>query len=167
MLVTRNITWQRVLPAPPVPAQTNNSWSTEESRSIADDEITPDRDGRGVVYEMVDELNDDLAHLNNFDVTWGFDLDAFLEEHRQQVPAAADAGNGKPETISSSQGGAVNASSALAGRVESETSGSPQGGEVDASPVPAGRAESDLSAGSTSDTDQRNSEDPHRSFREE
>ena len=29
VLLTRNITWQRVLPAPPLPAQTNDSLSTE------------------------------------------------------------------------------------------------------------------------------------------
>ena len=28
----------------------------------------------------MDERNDSLAHSNDLDVTWGFDLDAFLRE---------------------------------------------------------------------------------------
>ena len=75
---------------------------TEEEGSIAHDESTSDRGGGGVVDELVDKLDDDLAHLNNLDVTWGFDLDVFLRERRQQVPAAVDAGDGKAETIGSS-----------------------------------------------------------------
>ena len=38
-----------------------------------------DRGGGGVV----DELDDDLAHLNDLGVTWSFDLDSFLQERRQ------------------------------------------------------------------------------------
>ena len=83
----------------------------------------------------LDELDDDLAYLNNLDVTWGLDLDAFLQERRQQAPAAGDARDGETETIGSFQGGAVGAFSAPVGRAESET------GTVDASSVPAGRAE--------------------------
>ena len=36
-----------------------------------------------MVDKLLDELNDDLAHLNDPDMTWGIDLDAFLQEHRQ------------------------------------------------------------------------------------
>ena len=53
----------------------------------------------------------------------------------------------------------MDASWAPAGRVESETRGSSQGGAVDASSAPTGTAETDLSAASTSDTDKGNSED--------
>ena len=60
----------------------------------------------------------------------------------------------------SSQGGAVDASSAPAGRAETvETIGSSQGG-VDASSVPTGRAETDSGASAASSTDQGNGEDP-------
>ena len=156
-LITRNITWQRVSPEPPVPAQMNDSLSMEEGGSEANDGSTSDQGGRGVV----DELDDGLARLNDLDLTWGFDLDAFLEERAQQAPAAGDAGDGTDETMGSSRGGAVNASSAPVGRVETaETMGSSQGGAVDASSVPAGRAESDPGEAPASDTDQGNGEDP-------
>ena len=75
MLLTRNITWQRVSPAPPVRAQMHDSMSTEEGGSKADDESTSNRGGGGVV----DNLDDCLAHLNDLDVTWVFYLDAFLQ----------------------------------------------------------------------------------------
>ena len=38
---------------------------------------------------MVDELDGSLAHLNDLDVAWGFDLDSFLQEPEQQAPPAA------------------------------------------------------------------------------
>ena len=156
-LIARNITWQRVSPVPPVPAQMNDSLSMEEGGSEANDGSTSDQGGRGVV----DELDDGLARLNDLDLTWGFDLDAFLEERAQQAPAAGDAGDGTAETMGSSRGGAVDASSAPVGRVETaETMGSSQGGAVDASSVPAGRAESDPGEAPASDTDQGNGEDP-------
>ena len=156
-LITRNITWQRVSPVPPVPAQMNDSLSMEEGGSEANDGSTSDQGGRGVV----DELDDGLARLNDLDLTWGFDLDAFLEERAQQAPAAGDAGDGTAETMGSSRGGAVDASSAPVGRVETaETMGSSQGGAVDASSVPAGRAESDPGEAPASDTNQGNGEDP-------
>ena len=79
---------------------------------------------------------------------------------RRHAPTAGDAGDRKAETRGSSQGGAVDASSAPAGRTESETRGSSQGGAVDASSVPIGEAESDLSAASTSGTDQGNRDGP-------
>jgi len=69
-LITRNITWQRVSPEPPVPAQMNDSLSMEEGGSEANDGSTSDQGGRGVV----DELDDGLARLNDLDLTWGFDL---------------------------------------------------------------------------------------------
>ena len=71
-LSTRNITWPRVSPEPPVPAQMNDSLSMEEGESEANDGSTSDQGGRGVV----DELDDGLVRLNDFDLTWGFDLDA-------------------------------------------------------------------------------------------
>ena len=85
---------------------------------------------------MVDQLDDGLARLNDLDVTWGFDLDAFLQERAQQAPAAGDAGDGTVEAMGSSRGG------------------------VDASSVSAGRAESDSGASAASDADQGNGEDP-------
>ena len=121
-----------MLPAPPAPVQTNDSLSTEERGGIADDDSTSDRDVRGVVNELVDVLDDDLAHLNSLDVMRDFDLDPFLQEHRQQALAAGDAGDGKAEAIGSSQGGEVDASSAPAERVESEAIGWSQRGAVDA-----------------------------------
>ena len=133
----------------------NDSRSTEEEGPIADDENTSDRDGRGDVHE----LDDHLAHLNDLDMTWGFDPDTFLQERRQQAPAAGDAGNGKAETIGSSQGGAVDAFLAPAGRAKSKTIGSSQGGAVDAFSFLSERAKSDLSAASTAGTDQGNGED--------
>ena len=86
---------------------------------------------------MVDELDDGLAHLNNLDVTWGFDLDPFLQELAQQAPAAGEAGDGAAEIINSSQGGAIDASSVSRRRAETaETMGPSQGGAVDASSAP-------------------------------
>ena len=156
VLITRHITWQRVSPTPPAPAPMHDSLSTEEGGSEADDESTSDRGGGGVVGE----LDDGLARLNDLDVTWGFHLDAVLQERAQQAPAAGDADDGTAETIGSPQGGAVDASSAPAGRAETvETMGSSQGG-VDASSVPVGSAESDSGASAASGTDQGNGEDP-------
>ena len=64
-LITRNITWQRVSPEPPVPAQMNDSLSIEEGGSEANDGSTSDQGGRGVV----DELDEGLARLNDLDLT--------------------------------------------------------------------------------------------------
>ena len=125
--------------------------------SKAADVSTLDRGGRGVVGE----LDDGLVHLNDFDVTRGFDLDAFMQERAHQAPAAGEAGDETAETMGSSQGGVVDASSAPMGRAETgETMSSSQGGAVDASSVPAGRAESDPDAASASKTGQGNGEDP-------
>ena len=74
-----------------------------------------------------------------------------MQESRHQALAAGDADDGKAKTIGSSQGGAVDASSAPARRAGSETIGSPRGGKVDASSAPAEKAENDLSAASTFD----------------
>ena len=41
---------------------------------------------------VVDELDDGLAHLHDLNVTWGFDLDAFMQVRAQQAPAAGEAG---------------------------------------------------------------------------
>ena len=43
----------------------------------------------GIVYE----LDDGLAHLNDLDVTWGFYLDAVLQERAWKEPAAGEAGD--------------------------------------------------------------------------
>lgn len=92
---------------------------------------------------MVDELDDDLTHLNDLDATRGFDLDVFLQALTQQAPAAGDAGDGTAETIGSSEGDAVDASLAPIGRAEeAEMMGSSQGSAADAPSTPEGRAES-------------------------
>ena len=91
MLITR----QRVSPAPPVPAQGNDSLSTEVGGSKADDVSTSDRGGEGAM----DELDDGLARLNDLDVTWGLNLDASLQKRAQQAPAAGEAGDGTAETM--------------------------------------------------------------------
>ena len=61
-----------------MPVQTNDWLSTEEGKSIADDATTVDRGGGG----LVDELDDDLAHMYDLDVTWGSNMDAFLQDRR-------------------------------------------------------------------------------------
>ena len=175
--ITRHVTWQRVSPSPPVLVQMHDSLSREEGGSEADDESTSDRSGGGVV----DEQDEGLARLTDLDVTWGFDLHALLRERSQETPAAGDAGDlyaclqersqeapvagdagdGRAETMDSSQGGAVDASSVPAGKNETvETMDSSQGGAVDAFSVPAGRAKSGLDASAASDTDQGNDEGP-------
>ena len=73
----------------------HDSLSTEEGGYEADDESTSDRSGGGAM----DELDDDLAHLNDLDVTCGFDLDAFLLERAQQELAGGDASDGTAETM--------------------------------------------------------------------
>ena len=78
----------------------HDSQSTEEGGSEANDESTSDR-GDGVV---VNELDDDLAHLDDLYVTWGFGVDSILQEHAQQAPATGDGGHGTAETMDSSQG---------------------------------------------------------------
>ena len=146
VLIMHHITWKRVSPAPLVPAQMLDSLSTEEGGSEADDESTSDRGDGGVV----DQLDDGLTHLNDLDVTWGFDLDAVWQESAQQARAAGDAGDETAETVDSSKGGAVDASSTSAGRAETaETMGSSHGGAVDASSAPAGRAETTETMGSS------------------
>ena len=158
MLITRNVTWQRVSSGPPVPAQVDDSPSTEEGGSEADDVSMSNRGGGGVM----NELDDSLAHSNDLNMTWGFDLDACLQETARHAHAAGEAGDGTTETIDSSQGGAVDASSASMRRAETaETMDLSPGGVVDASSVPAGWvfAGSDPGAASASDTNQGNGED--------
>ena len=90
----------------------------------------------------MDDQDEDLARLIDLDVTWGFDRHVFLQERSQEAPVAGDAGDGTAETMDSSQGGAVDASSVPAGRAETvETMDSSEGSAVDASSVPAGKAE--------------------------
>lgn len=93
---------------------------------------------------MVDELNDDLPYLNDLDVTWGFYLDAVLQEGTQQALAAGNATDGIAETIGSSEGGAVDASLAQVGKARTaEIIGSSQGSAADASSATEGMDESD------------------------
>ena len=155
----------------------HDSLSHEEGGSEADDESTSDGGGGGVM----DGQDEGLARLTDIDVTWGFylhaflrersngtpaagdadDLHACLQEHSQEVPVTGDAGDGTAETMDSSQGGAVDASSVPAGRAETvETMDSFQGGAVDASSVPAGRAESGSDASAASGTDRGNGKGP-------
>ena len=77
VLITRYITWKRVTPVLPG-ARTNEPLFTPDGVSIRDGESTSSRGG-GV---LVDEPDDDLAHLNDVGVMWGFDLDAFVQECR-------------------------------------------------------------------------------------
>ena len=84
VLITRHITWQRVSPTPPAPAPMHDSLSTEEGGSEADDESMSYRGGGGL-----DELDDGLARLDDLDVTWGVDLDAFCRSaHSRHLPRA-------------------------------------------------------------------------------
>ena len=175
--ITRHVTWQRVSPSPPIPAQMHDSLSQEDGGFQAGDENTSDGGKGGVM----DEQDKGLARLTDLDVTWRFDLHAFLREHSQETPAAGDtgdlhaclqersrgapvtgdAGDGTAETMDSSQGGAADASSVPAGRAETvETMNSSQGGAVNASSVPAGRVESGSDASAASGTDQGNGEGP-------
>ena len=137
------------------------------------------------VGRKIDEKDEGLDHLIDLDVTWGFGLHAFLRERSQETPAAGHAIDGTVETMDSSQGGTMDASSVPparaetvettdssqggtmatfsvpAGRAETvETTDSSQGGTMDASSVPAGRAESGSGASAASGTDQGNGEDP-------
>ena len=65
-----------------------------------------------------------------------------MQERSQQAPVAGDAGDQTADTMDSSRGGAVDASSVPEIRAETvETMDSSQGGAVDAPSVPAGRAE--------------------------
>ena len=109
----------------------------------------------------MDEQDEDLDRLTDLDVTWWFDLYAFLRERSQEAPVAGDAGDGTAEMMDSSQRGAVDASSVPAGTAETvNTMDSSQGGAVDASSVPAWRADSDSGASAASGTDQGNGDDP-------
>ena len=85
----------------------------------------------------MDEQSEGLARLTDLDVTWGFDLHACLQERSYEAPLAGDADDGTAETMDTSQGGAVDASS-----------------------VPPGRAESSSAASAASGTDQRNGQSP-------
>ena len=57
-----------------------------------EDESTSDRGGGGVA----DEPDDGLAHLNNLDVTWGFDLDAFCRSAHTRHLLPAMMAKGQP-----------------------------------------------------------------------
>lgn len=77
-----------ITPARLASSQIHASLSTEEDEGLeADAENTSDRGGG----EVVDELHDGLAHMNNLNLTWGFELDASFEGRVQQAPAAGNA----------------------------------------------------------------------------
>ena len=67
VLITGHITWQRVYPALPAPAEMHDSLSKKEGGYEADDESMLDRGGWG----MVDELDDGLPRQNDVDLTLG------------------------------------------------------------------------------------------------
>ena len=46
----------------------------------------------------MNELDDSLTHLNDLDVTWRFDLDAFVQECTPQEPDPGEAGPARPAT---------------------------------------------------------------------
>ena len=81
------------------PAVVQKQPAAEEQQQPAVEEPQPavEQEQQAMVHEppaaagFVDELDDGLARLNDLDLTWGFDLDAFLEERAQQAPAAGDA----------------------------------------------------------------------------
>ena len=131
--IKRHVTWQRMSPSPPVPAQMHDSLSQEEGGSEANDESTSD----GGVAEVMDEKDEDLARLTDLDVAWGFDLHAFMRERSQETPAAGDAGDLRACLREHSQEALV---AGDAGDGTAETMDSSQGGAIDASSVPAGRA---------------------------
>lgn len=85
-----------------------------------------------VVGGVIDELDVDLARLNDLELTSRFDIDAFLGECAQQAHAAGDAGDMTAETMKLSQGGAMDTSSTLVGSVENV------GGVVDSFSGPGG-----------------------------
>ena len=87
----------------------------------------------------MDEQDEDVARLPNLDVRWGFDLNAALRERSQETPAAGDAGDLHACLKENLQEAPV---AGDAGDGTAETMDSSQGGAVDASSVPAGRAES-------------------------
>ena len=59
-----------------------------------------------------------LARLTDLDVTWRFDLHALLRDRSQEASVAGDAGDVTAETVDSSQGSAVDASSVRVKRAE-------------------------------------------------
>lgn len=172
-----------MLPAPHVPAKSNDPLSTEEGESEADDGNMSNQGGEGVV----DEMDDGLVHVNDLELTWGFDLEGVVRGVRPADAWTATGGAGygatytmgsspggavdspsapverveTAETMGSFQGGAVVASSAPVGRVETaETMVSYQGGAVDASPVPVGMYGGDQGEASASATGKGNDEHP-------
>lgn len=100
-----------MLRAPPIPVQPNDSLSREEGGSWADES-----DGyRGWV---VDQQGDGLAPFNDLDMTWGLDLDLFIQELEQQAPALSEDGDGIADAIDSSQRSAFDPSSAPMARAD-------------------------------------------------
>ena len=106
-----------MLPAPSVLAQTNDSLSAEEEGSVADDESSSDQgDGGGPKGLMID----DLAHLDDLHVAWGFDIVSISQERSQQASVAGGPVTEQPRpTISSSDGGKVDNPSVPVGRADS------------------------------------------------
>ena len=107
MLITHNLTWKRVSPERPVPAQMNVSVSAEERGVIGSDKSTSHRSYRG----LVDKLNDGLTHLIGLATCGGACI----------WNAESDAGHGKAETIVSSRAGTVGVPSTLTGATRSDS----------------------------------------------
>ena len=103
-----------MLPAPPVPSKANGSLF-EGRGSVFYDESTS---GQGSVG-LVDEVMDDLAHPDDFDVTWVFDVDVFVQECLQQASVVNGADDETADTTDPSKGGTIDIPSVPAGRVDS------------------------------------------------
>ena len=110
----------------------------------------------------MDEKDEDVARLTDLDVRWGFDLTAALRERSQETPAAGDAGDLHACLQENLQEAPVAGNS---GDGTAETMGSSEGGAVNASSLPAGRAESGSDAWAASGTDRGKSERPQQSCR--
>lgn len=84
-----------MLPVSGVPAKTIDSLYTIYSGvSVTDDECRPNQGGRGVV----DERTNDLANLDDLDVTCGFDVNTVLLKRSQQASVGGGANDGAAET---------------------------------------------------------------------
>lgn len=71
------------------------------------------------VWGVEDELDDDMAHIYEVEVTWVSDVDAFLQERSQQAAfVAGHVGGGTAETIGSFERGMVDETFVPVGRTD-------------------------------------------------
>ena len=105
----------------------------------------------------INEQDEVLAWLTDLNVTWGVDLHAFLRDRSHKAPVAGDAGDLHVCLPERSQEAPV---AGGAGDGTAETMDSSQGDALDASSAPTGKTENDSNALSTSGTDQGNGEEP-------